>query len=150
MVLQELDLSVPFRTAMAVGAGAAEWRIRLRATAYALYRSLDHDERLRRFTAIEARAAGERSALMIDEAIESLCDLIDEGRAEPTAPSNLTRATAGFLAGAVFNEVYLSSRRHGPLPPEREVVPKMMYLTVLPYLGATVAAEELRIPPPRR
>jgi hypothetical protein len=29
-------------------------------------------------------------------------------------------------------------------------VPKMMYLTVLPYLGETEADEELKIPPPSR
>jgi AcrR family transcriptional regulator len=129
-------------------ADATDWRGRLRATAYSLYRCLEEDERLRRLTVVEARAAGEAPALLIDAAIEPLYDLIDEGRAEPSAPSTLTRATAEFLGGAAFNEVYMASLRRGPLPPEREVVPKILYLTVLPYVGEAGAAEELAIPAP--
>lgn len=138
------------RIAAAAASGSGEWRARLRAAAYALYRTLDEDERLRRLTLVESRAAGERSARLIDEAIESVYDLIDEGRAQATAPSTLTRATAEFLGAAVFNELYLACGHRGPLPPEGEVVPKLMYLTVLSYRGPNQAAEELRIPPPSR
>jgi AcrR family transcriptional regulator len=129
-------------------AGVADWRARLRATAYALYRSLTEDERRRRFTLVEARIAGERSALLLHGAVESLYDLIDQGRDEPAARRALTRATAEFVGGAIFNGVYLASARGGPLPPEREAVPEMMYLAVLPYLGSTAARAELTIPPP--
>jgi AcrR family transcriptional regulator len=136
--------------AVAARAGAGEWRARLRATAYALYRYLDEDERRRRFTVVEVRAAGERPALLIGEEMEELFDLIDEGRAEPTAPPTLTRATAESLGGGIFNEIYVVAGHPGPMPSEGEFVPKMMYSAVLPYLGAASAAEELRIPPPPR
>lgn len=138
------------KAASEASAGLTDWRSRLRATAYALYRSLGEDNRLRRLTIVEARGVDEATARLLDEAIEPICDLIDEGRAEPSAPTGLTRATAEFLAGAIFSEIYLSSLHRGPLPPEREMVPKMMYLTVLPYLGAPDATLELRTPPPRR
>jgi AcrR family transcriptional regulator len=131
-------------------AGTADWRTRLRAASYALYRAIGEDEALRRLVVVEARAAGERSALLVEEAIESLYDLIDEGRAGPWAAPTVTRATAEFLGGAIFNEVYVASARRAPLPPEREVVPKLMYLTVAPYRGSVEAAEELTIPPPGR
>jgi AcrR family transcriptional regulator len=137
------------RIAGEAGAGVADWRTRLRATAYALYRSLSDDERLRRLVMVEARAVGETSALLVHEALEPLYDLVDEGRAEPAAPATLTRGTAEFLVGGVFNEVYLASLHRGPLPPEHEMVPKMMYLTVLPYVGATAAGEELSKDPRR-
>ncbi len=138
------------RLAAAARAGLGDWRARLRATAYALYRYLDEDERLRRFTVVEGRAAGERPALLIDEEIEELSDLIDEGRAEPTAPPTLTRTTAESLGGGIFNQIYLAAGHAGPMPREEEEVPELMYSAVLPYLGAARAAEELEIPPPRR
>jgi len=138
------------RRVAAAGAGLGEWRARLRATAYVLYRYLDEDERLRKFALIEVRAAGERSALLIGEEIEALIDLIDEGRAEATAPPTLTRATAESLGGGIFNQMYMAAGHKGPLPHEEEFVPKMMYSAVLPYLGAASAAEELEMPPPPR
>jgi AcrR family transcriptional regulator len=124
------------------------WRTRLRATIYALYRFLDEDDRLRHFALLEARAAGERPALLIGAELEALYDLIDEGRAEPGAPSSLTRTTAESLGGGFFTEIYLAAGHEGPLPPEKELVPAIMYAAVLPYLGAVAAAEELRLPPP--
>ena len=112
------------RQAAAARAGLGDWRARLRATAYALYRYLDEDERLRRFAVVEVRAAGERPALLIGEEIEELSDLIDEGRAEPTAPPTLTRATAESLGGGIFNQIYLAAGHAGPMPPEEEEVPE--------------------------
>lgn len=136
------------RVVAAAGAGLDEWRARLRATAYALYRYLGEDERLRRLAVVEVRSAGERSALLIAEEIEELVDLIDEGRAEPAAPLTLTRATAEALGGGILNEIYAAGGHVGPMPPEDELVPEIMYSAVLPYLGAASAAGELGIPPP--
>jgi AcrR family transcriptional regulator len=138
------------RLAASARAGLADWRARLRATAYALYRYLDEDERLRRFTVVEVRGAGERPALLIGEKIEELSDLIDPGRAEPTAPPTLTRATAELLGGGIFKQIYLAVGHPGRMPREEQEVPEMMCSAVLPYLGAARAAEELEIPPPPR
>jgi AcrR family transcriptional regulator len=137
------------RRAAAARAGLGEWRHRLRATAYALYRFLAEDERRRRFTLVDARAAGERPKLLLEQEIEALFELLDEGRDEPTAPPTLTRATAESLAGGIFNELYLAAAHPGPLPLEAELVPEIMYSAVLPYLGPASAAEELEIPPPQ-
>jgi AcrR family transcriptional regulator len=136
------------RRAFSARAGQGEWRARLRATTYALYRFLDEDERLRRFALIEARAAGERPALLIGAELEALYELIDEGRSEPSAPPSLTRATAESLGGGIFTQLYHAAAHQGPLPPEAEFVPVMMYAAVLPYLGAAAASEELAIAPP--
>lgn len=142
------ELSLFHRRALAARAGLAEWRDRVRATTYAFYRHLDEDERLRRFILVEARAAGERPALLLGAELEALFDLIDEGRKEPSAPATLTRATAESLGGAIFTHLYVSAANGGPLPGEREAVPVMMYAAVLPYLGVHAASEELTIPPP--
>jgi AcrR family transcriptional regulator len=128
-------------------AGLTSWRERLRATAYALLRYLGEDERATHFSVVEARRGGERAQLLIGRGIEELIDLLDEGRAEPGAPGNLTRATAESGAGGLFNQLFLSVAR-GRSAPEAEIVHEAMYSAVLPYLGVAIATEELRIPPP--
>src|SRR4029077_3048352 len=136
------------RRAAAAREGLGEWRARLRATAYALYRYLAEDERRRRFAAVEVRAAGSRPALLIAAEAERLLELIDEGRAEPGAAPGLTRATAESLGGGIFNEIFFTAAHAAPMPSEGELVPEIMDSAVLPYLGAARDAEELRIPPP--
>lgn len=129
---------------------AGGWRSRLRATTYALYRSLREDERLGRLLLVEPHSGGERLVQLIGVEIEAFADLIDEGRALPTAPPTLTRVTAEALGGAIFHELCLVVAREGPPPPEGELVPVLMYSAVLPYAGDASAADELRIPPPPR
>jgi AcrR family transcriptional regulator len=129
-------------------ARVSSWRDRVRVTAYALYRYVAADEKIRRFTTAEVRAGGERVQLLFGEEIEALFDLIDEGRREPSAPASLTRATAEQLGGGIFNQLYAVGSHGGPMPPEQEIIPQLMYAVVLPYLGNEVAREELRIPPP--
>ncbi len=139
-----------YRGRAATRAGLDRWPARLRENIYALYRHLAADERLRHLIFVEAHAAGECPALLLGAEIEALYDLIDEGRAEPTAPATLTRVTAESLGGGIFTQISLAAESDGPMPPEEELVPAMMYLAVLPYLGASAAAEELRIPAPPR
>jgi AcrR family transcriptional regulator len=134
--------------AAAARAGLGEWRARLRVTTYALYRFLAEDERRRRLAVVDVRSAGERPALLLAEELEELFDLLDEGRTEASAPPTLTRATAECLGGGIFNAIYLAAARRGPMPPETDLVPELMYSAVLPYLGSASAAEELEIPPP--
>jgi AcrR family transcriptional regulator len=142
------ELSRFHRRALAARAGLAEWRDRLRATTYAFYRYLEEDERLRRFLLVEARLAGERPALLLAAELETLYDVIDEGRTEPAAPPTLTRATAESLGGAIFTHLYVAAANGRPLPPEADAVPVMMYAAVLPYLGVHAAASELQVAPP--
>lgn len=108
---------------------AAAWRDRVRLAAYALY-----------------RRPGGHPVLPIEEEVEGLADLIDEGRVEPDAPASLTRVTAEALGGAIVHDLCLAARTGAPS--ESELVPTLMYMAVLPYMGADAAAEELRIPPP--
>src|SRR5215212_7927898 len=97
------------RCASAARAGLGDWCSRLRSTAYAFYRFFGDDERLRRFALVEARNAGERTALLHGAEVEAFNDLIDEGRAEPSAAASLTRTTAVSLGGSIFNQLYLAA-----------------------------------------
>ncbi len=137
------------REIAAARAGFDSWQDRLRATAYALYRFLAADERVRWLTAVEVRAASERSQLLIGEEVEALFELIDEGRHErPERAAPLSRATAETIGGGIFNQVYVLAGQRGPMPAESEIVPPLMYMAVLPYLGEEAARAELEAPPP--
>jgi len=137
------------RRAEAARAGLVAWRDRLRATAYALLRYLAEDERVTHLSVVEVRRAGDRSTLLIAQGIEEIIDLLDEGRQEPGAPENLTRATAESLAGGLFNQLYLAvAVGEGEALPESEIVPQAMYTVLLPYVGVQEAMTELEIPPP--
>jgi hypothetical protein len=107
---------------------SASWRRRLRIATYTLY-----------------RRRGIRPAFPGEAEVEGLVDLIDKGRVEPRAPVTLTRATAEALGGAILHELCLGSRAGSA---EAELIPGLMYVAVLPYVGVEVAAEELNTPPP--
>jgi AcrR family transcriptional regulator len=136
------------RRAARARARAGSWRERVRVTAYALYRFIADDDKLRRLTTAEVRAGGERVQLLFGEEVEALFDLIDEGRRELADPESLTRATAEQVGGGIFNQIYVAGSRGGSMPPERAIIPELMYSVVLPYLGDEAAREELRTPPP--
>ncbi len=131
----------------AASVGFIAWRDRLRATAYALYRFLAADAKIRNLTAAEVRAASERSQLLIGQEVEALFDLIDEGRGERPESAALTRSTAETIGGGIFNQIYSAASQKGPMPVESEIVPELMYLSVLPYAGEDTAREELSEPP---
>ncbi|HEV7481646.1 MAG TPA: TetR/AcrR family transcriptional regulator [Solirubrobacterales bacterium] len=136
------------REAAPGGEERGAWRERVRASAYALFRFLAADERLSRFVLVESRVAGERTQVFAGQRIEALFDLIDEGRRELADPGSLTRATAESIGGGIFNQLYAVVGGGAPLPPERVIVPQVMYMVVLPYLGPAAALRELTIPPP--
>jgi AcrR family transcriptional regulator len=134
--------------ALRARADASSWRERVRVTAYALYRFLGSDPKLRKLTTADVRSGGERVQSLVGEEIEALFDLIDEGRREPAAPASLTRATAEQVGGGIFNQLYLVGARRAAMAPEEQIIPQLMYSVVLPYLGVAAASEELEIPPP--
>jgi AcrR family transcriptional regulator len=124
------------------------WRERVRAGAYALYRFLAADQRRGHFLLVDSRGAGERTLLFAGQRIEALFDLIDEGRRELADLDALSRATAESLGGGIFNQLYAILGLGAALPPERTIVPQLLYAVVLPYLGPAAARQELEIPPP--
>lgn len=123
------------------------WRERMRATAYALYRFLASSKQRRHFHMLEVRAHP-RALLVQEQGMQRMFDLIDEGRQELVDPDSLTRATAEEVGGGIFTQIFMATGQGGEMPPEAEIVPKLMYAAVLPYLGVAAAAEELEIPPP--
>jgi AcrR family transcriptional regulator len=125
------------------------WRDRLRATAYTMADFVAEDEKRTHFTIYEVRAAGDRAVYLLGESYERLFDLIDLGRRERSFRRSISRATAEAIGGTIFFQMYASFEA-GSVESVRAKVPEMMYVAVLPYLGAEAAEEELRLVPQQR
>lgn len=123
------------------------WRDQLRSVAYAMLRFLQEDRARARIMTVEVLAAGDRAQLIRDQGMEALFEFIDLGRAELDDPSSLSRATAEGIGGAIFSQMRLQIET-GSRESLTALVPKMMHMAVLPYLGPEAAAEELAMPPP--
>jgi AcrR family transcriptional regulator len=121
------------------------WVDRVRATAYALWRAISVDPRITHFIFVGGRGAGERARLEVEVAMNTIFDLLDEGRREPGSKAS-SRATAESIGGAIWNQIADAVNRGEPM--EERVVAYMMYATVLPYLGTEAAEAELDTPPP--
>jgi len=128
----------------AVTATRSEWRDRLRAAVYTVLRFLQENPSAARLIFVDLLAAGERGVLRRDRGMEAAIDLIDEGRAHVEPPSRVTRATAEALAGGAYSCVADLVER-GDFDALEEAVPKLLYVTVLPYLGTEAAMEELQM-----
>lgn len=120
------------------------WRDRLRATAYTLADYVAEDERRTQFTIVEVRSAGDRALYLLGQSYERLFDLIDMGRHERPQGRSITRTTAEAVGGSIFFQMY-ASYEAGSIESVRAMVPELMYVAVLPYLGPEAAEEELRI-----
>ena len=122
------------------------WRDRLRATAYTMADFVAEDEKRTHFAIVEVRSAGDRAIYLLSQSYERLFDLIDQGRRERDLPGWVSRATAEAIGGTMFFQMY-ASYEAGSIDSVRARVPELMYVAVLPYLGAEAAAEELRLVP---
>jgi hypothetical protein len=81
---------------------------------------------------------------LLGQSYERLFDLIDLGRRERRLRGSISRATAEAIGGTIFFQMY-ASYQAGSVDAVRARVPEMMYVAVLPYLGAEAAEEELHL-----
>jgi AcrR family transcriptional regulator len=125
------------------------WRDRLRTVAYTMANFVAEDEQRTHFAIIEVRAAGDRAMCLLGQSYERLFDLIDLGRRERRLRGSISRATAEAIGGTIFFQMY-ASYQAGSVDAVRARVPEMMYVAVLPYLGAEAAEEELHLVPQAR
>jgi len=124
-----------------------EWRRQIRAVAYAFLAYLQEDPDRAYFTIVDAVNAGTQAQLVREEVISGLCALIDQGRGELADPDSLSPATAEAVGGAVFLRMRgaIEAGESERLP---ALVPELMQIVTLPYLGPLIAAEEANLAPP--
>jgi AcrR family transcriptional regulator len=130
--------------ASAAFAEGRDWLDRLRRTAYASFDYFEEDPARARFTTIELLNAGDHAAALVDQSLVMLVDLIDAGRYETEEPESVPRSAAEAAVGSIWS-VLMTKIRKRELADEA-VVPELMYIAVLPYLGEEAAERELKRP----
>jgi AcrR family transcriptional regulator len=122
-------------------AGEKTWRGQLRGALTGLLRFLDEQPEVGRALLVEVHAAGPRAVGKRTEAMERAAVAMDLAREESdgVAPAISAEAVvAGILA--VLHTRLAARQASG----YARLLPELMYLAVLPYFGADVAAAEMR------
>lgn len=123
--------------------GATNWTDGMRAAAWAYCRFLQEDHDRARLFLVELNFANEVVQASRDVVMSDYTDLVHEGRHQRPEAAAVPRARAEAILGALWEGAVaaVQADNFDYLP---SVIPQAMYLTVLPYLGAGAAQEELR------
>lgn len=146
-----LESAVAQITAEIAEAKLAEmpWRERVRGGLWVILCFFDREPGLARVCIVESRRGGGIALGYRQRIIESLVEIIDEGRSEGSLASD--NAAAGLIAqgviGGISEVLYslLLNARHEPLG---ELLGQLMGMIVLPYMGTAAARREQASPVP--
>jgi AcrR family transcriptional regulator len=120
---------------------AGPWQDRLRSVAHATLEHIEEDPARAHFTIAESFNGGERAELVRERVFARLSGYVDDGRHQAGARPSATNATAEAINGAVFRQMRLAiESNRGSF---EELIPELMYVAVLPYLGREAAEREL-------
>ncbi len=149
--LQLLDDFYPPARAQIRAAYESEesWPDTLRAAAYATADWILAHPREVRFGAVELLDVGELARARREAAFKDFVYMIDAGRTQAPDPDSLPRLTGEQTVGAMA-EMLVRRLREQTLRHPAELIPELMYLAVLPYMGPEAAARELEVSPPKR
>lgn len=117
-----------------------EWVDQLRAALTALLNALAHDPAVARMCFVEVLAAGPRAVETRNEAMRGFTYIYDVGRleAEEDLPGFTGLSLVGGLSEILYREIVGGATAELP-----QLVPELMYMSVLPFVGAEAAAREL-------
>jgi AcrR family transcriptional regulator/DNA-binding MarR family transcriptional regulator len=118
------------------------WRDAVRAALARLLALIDEEEALARLCIVEALAAGERVLMRRAALVAEIAATIDRGRGQPGA-SQPPELISQAVVGAVFSVLHarlLDAREDEPFV---TLLPALMSMIVLPYLGPRVSRAEL-------
>jgi AcrR family transcriptional regulator len=135
-------IAVFTKRCMEAYARPGEWADKLRATAQEFLDYLVQDPPAGRVLCLEILHAGRKGAARRDMYVRIFASIVDAGRQELDDPESLPYAIAEGITGAVYETVYsnLARGQEEALP---DLMPQMMCMAVMPYLGVEAALEEL-------
>ncbi|HEX7059289.1 MAG TPA: hypothetical protein VF176_05500 [Solirubrobacterales bacterium] len=128
--------------------GPVSWHDRIWAAGWAAMRFLQEDPPRARFFVVDVNGAGSRAQAHRDRLLQGLADLLDGGREELEDPRTVSRCTAEIAAGAIYGTI-LTKVKGGCLERREDFLSELVYMAVLPYLGARAAEGELLVQPLR-
>jgi AcrR family transcriptional regulator len=141
----EIALEFCQRTGAAY-AGPRAWHDRIWAGAWAAMRFLQEDPVRARFFVVAVNGAGARAQARRDRVLQGLADMIDAGRAELSEPESVSRSTAEMVTGAIYGTI-MTKVRDGAIERDEEFLSELVYMAMMPYLGARAAEDELLVQP---
>jgi AcrR family transcriptional regulator len=141
----EITLEFCQRTGTAYAAPRA-WHDRIWAGAWAAMRFLQEDPVRARFFVVAVNGAGARAQARRDRVLQGLADMIDAGRAELPEPESVSRSTAEMVTGAIYGTI-MAKVRDGAIERDEEFLSELVYMAMMPYLGARAAEDELLVQP---
>jgi AcrR family transcriptional regulator len=117
-----------------------EWVDSLRAGLTALLNALAYDPAVARMCFVEVLAAGPKAVDVRNEAMRGFSYIYDAGRGEADLdlPSFTGISMVGGLSEILYREIVAGATTELP-----QLAPELMYMSVLPFLGADAAAREL-------
>jgi AcrR family transcriptional regulator len=141
------DIAAEFcqRVGVAYG-GPRGWHDRIWAGAWAAMRFLQEDALRARFFVVAVNGAGARAQARRDRVLQGLADMIDAGRAELEEPESVSRSTAEMVSGAIYGTI-MGKIRDGAIERGEEFLSELVYMAMMPYLGARAAEDELLVQP---
>ncbi len=128
--------------------GRETWHDRIWAAGSAAMRFLQEDSVRARFLMVAVNGAGSGAQARRDQIVQRIADLLDRGRGEVEGERPVSRCTAEIAAGAVYGTI-LTKVESGSIDRGEEFLPELIYLAVMPYLGARAAEDELLVQPLR-
>jgi AcrR family transcriptional regulator len=144
--VMEAQIGIAGEQVLAAYAGEQGWQRQMRAAARALLDYVLEDLKRAHFVCVEVVYAGDRAKLIRDQLMQAFFLLIDQGRQEMPDPDLLTPFTAEAIGSSIYQRMQ-NALANDQLEEFENSIPEMMYLAVLPYLGAEAAEEELAAPP---
>jgi AcrR family transcriptional regulator len=124
--------------------GQATWRGKLRGALTGLLYFLDEQPEVGRALLVEVHAAGKGAVEKRTEAMARASSLMDRAREESDGAAAAISAEAVVAGILAVLHSRLSARQTSGFT---NLLPELMYLAVLPYFGAAVAAEEMQREP---
>jgi AcrR family transcriptional regulator len=125
------------------------WHNRIWAAGWAAMRFLQQDPVRARFFIVELNGVGERAQKHRDRLLQRLADLFDDGREQLADPASASRCSAEIVAGSIYGAT-VTKVRGGWVERGEHFLPELIYMAMLPYLGARAAEDELLVQPLQR
>lgn len=122
------------------------WHDKIWAGAWAAMRFLQEDAVRARFFVVAVNGAGNRAQARRDRVLQGLADMIDAGRGELEEPQSVSRTTAEMVSGAIYGTIMVKIR-DGAIERGEEFLSELVYMAMMPYLGARAAEDELLVEP---
>lgn len=121
--------------------GEDDWLDRVRAGLSAVLRLFALDPELARAAIVDVQAAGADARRRYSDALGRLGELLEDGReaaAEHELPDDVALMATGAVSGLIFDRLLAGEAEALP-----ELLPDLLYVLLVPYLGPRAAAEQM-------